>query len=285
MWRADRLAPLALALCLSLLPDAAGAEPSSKIRIATEGAYPPWNYTDGSGRLIGFEVDLARDLCRRMDVVCELVAKDWKDLFAGLEAGEYDAIMDGMPITAARREVLQFSDSYAQTPAVFATLKKSLLANPANLGKRRDRLDLDHLGAGEQTALDDLRAAFASKTVGVEVASPSASFLQAAMADTLEIRKYTTLEGLDLDLEAGRIDLALASMSHWRLLLATEAGKDFTLIGPSLTGGPFGPGVAVGLRNADEDLALQFNRAIAAAKADGAIARLAQQWFGYDASP
>jgi octopine/nopaline transport system substrate-binding protein len=283
--RADQIAPLALALYLAFLPAAALAKTWTEVRIATEGAYPPWNDIDGSGQLIGFEIDLAHDLCRRMGVTCAIAAKDWDRLIPGLEANDYDAIMDGIAITEARRQVIQFSDSYAQTPAVFAVFKDSALATPASLSSRRDRLDLNQVSPGEQSALDALREAFAGKRVGVEVASPAARFLQTFMADTVESREYTTLEGLDLDLAAKRIDLALASMSHWRPLLATQGGKDFTLIGPDLTGGPFGPGVGIGLRPSDGDLAEPFNRAIAAARADGTIARLAQQWFGYDASP
>ena len=285
MRRADLITPLVLALVLALVPQAALAKTWTEVKIATEGAYPPWNYTDGSGQLVGFEIDLAHDLCRRMGVTCEIVAKDWDALIPGLQAADYDAIMDGMTITEARRQLIQFSDSYAQTPTVFAVLEGSPLITPASLSSRRDRLDLNQVNPGEQSALDALREAFAGKRVGVEVASPAARFLQTFMADTVEIQEYATLEGLDLDLEAKRVDLALASMSHWRMLLATQGGKDFTLIGPDLAGGPFGPGVGIGLRQSDGDLALPFNRAIAAAKADGTIARLAQQWFGYDAAP
>jgi octopine/nopaline transport system substrate-binding protein len=281
MWRPDRIAALALALCLGLLPGAAQAKSWTKIRIATEGAYPPWNFTDSAGALIGFEVDLAHDLCRRIGAVCELVAQDWDGLLPGLQAGDYDAVMDGLTITEARQQVIQFSASYARTPAAFAVPKTSALAS---LASKRDRLDLDQADAGEQAALDALRDALAGKTVGAEVASPPARFLQAFLGDTVEIRRYVSLDGLDGDLETGRIDLALASMSHWQPLLAAEGGKSLTLIGPGLTGGPFGPGVGVGIRQADDDLVALFDRAIGAAKADGTIARLAQQWFGYDVS-
>jgi octopine/nopaline transport system substrate-binding protein len=281
MWRPDRIAPLALALCLGLMPGAALAEPWTRIRIATEGAYPPWNFTDSAGALIGFEVDLAHDLCRRLGVVCDLVARDWEGIIPGLQDGDYDAIMDGLTITEERAKLIQFSTSYAQTPAAFAVPKTSALAS---LTSKRGRLDLGEVGTGEQAALDALRDALAGKTVGVEVASPPERFLQAFMADTVEIRRYVTLESLDDDLEAGRVDLALASMNHWQPLLAAAGGASLTLIGPGLTGGPFGPGVGVGIRQANDDLVALFNRAIGAAKADGTIARLAQQWFGYDVS-
>ncbi len=281
MSRPGRIAALVLALCLGLPPGAALAEPRTKIRIATEGAYPPWNFTDDAGALIGFEVDLAHDLCRRLGVTCELVARDWDGLIEGLEAGDYDAIMDGLAITAARAQKIQFSTSYAQTPSAFAARRASPLASLTGKG---ERLDLGQLDAGGQAALDALTEALAGKTVGVEVASPAAGFLHAFMGDTVEIQSYVSLESLDADLEAGRIDLALASLSHWQPLLGTESHESLTLIGPGLTGGPFGPGVGVGIRQANDDLVALFDRAIEAAKADGTIARLARQWFGYDVS-
>ncbi len=281
MWRLGRIAPLALALCLGLLPGATLAGPWTRIRIATEGAYPPWNFTDKEGALIGFEVDLAHDLCRRIGATCELVARDWDSLVPGLQAGDYDAIMDGLTITEARAQVIRFSASYARPPAAFAVRKTSALAG---LTSEPGQLDLDDLDAGEQAALDRLKQALAGKTVGVEVASPAARFLQTFMAAAVEIRKYASLEDLDGDLEAGRIDLALAPMSHWQPLLAAGAGKDLGVIGPGLTGGPFGAGVAVGLRQADDDLVELFNQAIGAASGDGSIARMAEQWFGYDVS-
>jgi octopine/nopaline transport system substrate-binding protein len=283
MWRPDRIARLALALSLGLglVSGAAPAEPPTRIRIATEGAYPPWNFVDGTGALIGFEVDLAHDLCRRIGAVCELVARDWESIVPGLRAGDYDAIMDGLTITEARAQLIRFSISYAKTPAAFAVRKASPLAGLAGAPAR---LDLGELDAGEQAALDALRNALAGKTVGVEVASPAAGFLKTFLADAVESRAYVALDSLDADLEAGRIDLALASMSHWQPLLAGERGRSLTLIGPRLTGGPFGAGVGVGIRQADADLAARFNAAIGAARADGTIARLAQQWFGYDLS-
>jgi octopine/nopaline transport system substrate-binding protein len=73
-------------------------------------------------------------------------------------------------------------------------------------------------------------------------------------------------------------------MSYWQPLLATEKGQDFTVIGPRMTGGPFGAGVGIGIRQEDDDLVAMFNEAIAEAQADGTIARLSEQWFGFDAS-
>ncbi|HEU6441022.1 MAG TPA: transporter substrate-binding domain-containing protein, partial [Microvirga sp.] len=66
------------AVALGLTVMAGGARAQDRIvRIATEGAYAPWNFTGAGGKLEGFEVDLANDLCARMKVKCEIVAQDW----------------------------------------------------------------------------------------------------------------------------------------------------------------------------------------------------------------
>ena len=86
----------ALAAALAMAAGSAVAQDWTTVRIATEGAYPPWNSTDASGKLIGFELDLANDLCQRMQVECEIVAQNWDGIIPGLTAGKYDAIMAGM---------------------------------------------------------------------------------------------------------------------------------------------------------------------------------------------
>ncbi|HEU6440955.1 MAG TPA: transporter substrate-binding domain-containing protein, partial [Microvirga sp.] len=71
-----------------------GASAQEKtVKIATEGAYAPWNFTGAGGKLEGFEVDLANDLCARMKVKCEIVAQDWDGIIPALQAKKYDAIM------------------------------------------------------------------------------------------------------------------------------------------------------------------------------------------------
>jgi octopine/nopaline transport system substrate-binding protein len=269
----------ALAVTMGLATASAVAQEWTSVRIATEGAYPPWNSTDASGQLIGFEPDLANDLCQRMQVECEIVAQDWEGIIPALTAGKYDAIMAGMSITDERKEVISFSDSYANEPAYFAVLNDSDLASYQGA---LEQANLDEVSDEEQAAIDSLKEALAGKTVGVQVATTHANFLDTYLGDAVEIRSYDTQENLDLDLQAGRIDAALASGTYWFPLMETEKGADFALIGPGFNGGPFGAGVGAGIRQEDTDLIEMFNKAIAAAKADGTINRLAQQWFGFD---
>ena len=104
------LCAAALVASLSLVTGAS-AQPKdwANIKIATEGAYKPWNFTDASGKLIGFEVDLAEDLCKRMKAKCEIVAQAFDGVIPALNAGKFDAIMAGMNITDKRKEAIAFT--------------------------------------------------------------------------------------------------------------------------------------------------------------------------------
>src|SRR5829696_4891239 len=117
-----------LSLLSAMLAIGAASAQEKTVKIATEGAYAPWNFTGAGGKLEGFEIDLANDLCNRMKVKCEIVAQDWDGIVPALQASKYDAIMAGMNITDKRLEVMEFSVPYADTPSVFLIAKNSPLA-------------------------------------------------------------------------------------------------------------------------------------------------------------
>ncbi len=253
----------------------------SKIRIATEGAYAPWNFTDSSGKFVGFELDLAEDLCKRMNAECEIVAQAWDGIIPALQSGKYDAIMAGMSITDKRKKVITFSRNYVATPAKFVVSEKGPMANfKTALGA----MNLTEIDAKEKAAIDDIVAQFKGKTVGVQTVTPHEDFLLEYLGDDVTIRTYDTQEYLGLDLLAGRVDTALASMSYWVPFFKSDKGKGMKMVGPGMTGGPFGHGVGVGIRQEDQDLADMFSKAINGAIADGTVSKLAIKWFGFDAS-
>ena len=100
---------------------------ADKIRIGTEGAYPPWNSKDESGKLIGFEVELAWTLCRYIGKQCTIVEQDWDGMIPALIMRKFDAIMAGMSITAERQKAISFSQGYADEVASLAVMKGSNL--------------------------------------------------------------------------------------------------------------------------------------------------------------
>ena len=98
---------------------------ADKIKIGTEGAYPPWNSKDASGKLIGFEVELAYTLCRYIGQQCVVVEQDWDGMIPALIMRKFDAIMAGMSITAERQKAINFSQGYADEVASLAVMKGS----------------------------------------------------------------------------------------------------------------------------------------------------------------
>ena len=271
------LLTMLIALGLSTL---AFAGDWSKIKIGTEGAYPPWNGTNAAGELEGAEIDLAADLCARMKAECELVAQEWDGIIPALQNGKYDAVIAGMSITAERMEVINFSQGYANEPASFSVLKSSPLAALGSSGK----VNMDALNDTSSALLDSLKETLNGHTVGVQGSTTHENFVKQVLGDSVTMKSYDTQQNMELDLAAGRIDAALCDQGSMEAFMATDGGQNVAFIGPGLGGGPFGGGVGVGLRKADTDLLEMINKAIDEARADGTLAEHFSTWFGKDIS-
>ncbi len=253
----------------------------AKIRIGTEGAYAPWNFVEG-GKLTGFEVELAQDLCKRMKAECEIVPQDWDGIIPALNASKYDAIMAGMNITEKRQEVVSFSRPYAGGPHGFGVPKNSPLVKLPGLG---ERLSLVKNKAEAEKLIAESKALLKGKVIGVQVSTVNANFLQKYFKDVADIREYKTTEQHDLDLVAGRVDAIYADHSSLLATFSKPDFKDYQVAGVGLTGDILGNGVAVGLRKGDDDLRKLFDEAIAGALADGTIKTLSTKWFKTDMTP
>ena len=263
-------------VALGLLVSTAQAD---SIRIGTEGAYPPWNAKDESGKLIGFEVELANWLCIYMKADCTLVEQDWDGMIPGLIMRKYDAIMAGMSITDERMKTINFSQGYADEVASLAVMKGSSLEGMDT----PKAINLSTGGGAAKKALKTLTAALAGKTIGVQTATIHQNFLESGDVCSVKIRTYKTQDEVNLDLAAGRIDAALAAAVAFTDY-AEKSGKPVVLVGPTFSGGAFGNGVGVGIRKDDTALLKKFNAAINKARKTGKISELAIKWFGFDAS-
>ena len=236
---------LPLALALSFLTTPAMAE---KIRIATEGAYAPWNYLDDDGKLAGFEIDLGNALCAEAKLDCEFKANEWDSIIPNLIAGNYNAIMAGMSITAERAEKILFSDEYYP-------VNKSKLA--AESGKSYD--------------VDNLKGL----NIGVQGATIQADWLEKNLGADNTIKSYEKSDQTVAALYGGEVDLVLAGDAAYDEVVASSKGK-LVFVGP---GYDIGGGIAIGMLKTNKELAAKFNTAIATLKANGTVDKLIKKYF------
>jgi octopine/nopaline transport system substrate-binding protein len=269
-------------LLASALAIGGAAAQQKTVKIATEGAYAPWNFTGAGGKLEGYEIDLANDLCGRMKVKCEIVAQDWDGIIPALNAKKYDAIMAGMSITDERKKVIEFAGPYANSPNGFLVAKNSPLAKIPGTGQA---FNLGSQQADAEKAIESVKTVLKGKTVGVQGSTIHSNFADKYLKGTAEVREYKTTEAHDLDLAAGRIDAVLADATSIIGTLEKPEFKDYVLVGPSITGGMLGAGVGVGLRKDDTELKKAFGDAIQAAVKDGTVQKLSMKWFKIDTTP
>ncbi|MBD1551648.1 transporter substrate-binding domain-containing protein [Pseudomonas typographi] len=251
------------------------------VRVATEGAYEPWNMTLPNGEIAGFEPELLKDLCARLKLVCTLQAQDWDGMIAGLNAGKFDMMMDAIMITPERQAVVDFSRPYAATQAVFVSTDPAMIANAPS----DHTVKLSGDPTEDQATLAQLQALVKGKTIGIQSGTAYTDFIEKNFKSVATIRVYKTSGEHLMDLNAGRIDVAFDDVTFFSSALQNPENKAVHMVGPKLGGPIWGPGEALAFRKTDADLKAPFNEALSAALADGTVKRLAEKWFKADIAP
>jgi polar amino acid transport system substrate-binding protein len=251
------LAGLLVGLIVPCAAQEAAPAPKPAIRVAVEGAYPPFNFIDSNDELQGFEVDLLKRLCEVMNRECELVPHAWDGITKGLVNREYDAIMSSLEITERRQKRIAFSDPYYRIPAVFIGQKDTV--------------------PGEVTPL-----ALSGKKVGTIERSDHEAYLKTYYTDA-EIVLYATPEEANLDLLVGRLDAVFGDELLLSKFLESREGECCRILGDAPADPPYRrEAYGIGLRKDDESLREAFNRAIAQVKADGSYDRIRAKYFSFD---
>jgi lysine-arginine-ornithine-binding protein len=246
------------AVVLGLIAGPVAAGDWKKIRVGTEGAYPPFNAIDKDGKLWGFDVDIAKAVCDAIGAQCEFVTQDWDGIIPGLLAKKYDCIVASMSKTEEREKKVAFTSKYYVAPGRFVAKK----------------------GAGIKIDVQGLKG----KVVGVQRATVYENFLRDEYGAILEIRAYATQDEANLDLASGRLDLGFAEpVVLTEGFLKTDTGKDCELIGPVFSDPKvFGDGVCMQVRKEDNDLRELLNQGIAKIRADGTYQKINAKYFAFD---
>lgn len=272
-------------LALAVAPLLAGAATAQNlpdhITVATEGAYPPWNFSNADGSLGGYEIELTQALCEHMKIKCDLIAQEWNGIIPGLTVGKYDAIIASMGVTEERKKVIGFSKPYAKAPNGFLTAGDNALRDLPEAGRS---FDLAKAPQESEAALAALKEKLSGKTIGVQTGSTAATFAGEYFKG-LDIREYPSFEQLGLELTAGRIDLAVANVTAFKAVIDANPAGTLVFTGPTFAGGVLGLGtINVALRPGDEALRAAFDAAITDINRDGTNKALTEKWFGVDIS-
>jgi lysine-arginine-ornithine-binding protein len=237
---------------------AGAAQAGEKVKIGTEGAYPPFNSIDSSGKLVGFDIDIADALCQAAKLECEFVVQDWDGIIPGLLAKKYDAIVASMSITEERMKKVDFTDKYYNTPAKFFAAKDSGLTISA--------------------------AGLKGKTIAVQRATIHENFLRDNYGDIITIKSYATQDEAYLDIVSGRADAGIAdSVAVMEGFLNTDQGKGFAFFGPDFSDPKwFGDGAGIAVRKGDDQLRDKLNAALKQILADGTYQKINAKYFDFD---
>lgn len=236
----------------------ATASAADKVRIGTTPeSYPPFTFIEADGSVAGFEAELADALCTEMGVECEWVLQAWDGIIPALVADKFDAIIASMSITAERKKIVDFSEKYYDTPAMF-------------VGPKDKDVTISKEG------LSDL-------VVGVQTATTHANFMAEKYPD-VKTNTYDTQENANLDLFSGRVDVLLAdSIALTDSILSTPEGENFETKGEPFTDPLMGDGVGVAIRKGEDDLRDKFSAAIEAIRANGKYKAINDKYFTFDA--
>jgi lysine-arginine-ornithine-binding protein len=270
----------AIAVALAFTPVAANAKDWTHVKVGIEGAFPPWNLMNSSGKLAGLDVDLINDLCARAKVECELIAGDWAGMIPGLNAGKYDLIMT-LGINEKRKQVVDFTVPYASGVASFLLLKGGTVDELPDTGKR--------LNLNDKAAADPIMAEIADKlkgkTIGVVQSTSQEQLINAYFGSNVSVRSYQNSGERDLDLKAGRIDAGFDSGVYGTTALAKPGNEDLEMSGPLMKGAMLATEVAIGMRKGETDLKAKFDAAIEDAAKAGTIKTLSEKWSKLDLTP
>lgn len=254
---------LALVLVMLAVSHSVFSATQTALRLGIDPTFPPFESKDAKGNLVGFDVDLGKSICEKMNRKCVFVENSFDGLIPALKAKKFDAILSSLSINEERKKSIDYSTALFTTPAYLITHKQSGLS---------------------AASVETLKG----KRVGVQQGSVFETYANKHWRDSgVTVVPYASSDQVYADLALGRLDATLDDASSASVaFLGKPQGAQFELNGKEVIDNDlFGKGTGLGLRKGDDKLRESIDQAIAAIKTDGTFSRLNKQYFSFDVSP
>ena len=223
----------------------------TKIVVGLDDNFPPMGFRDEKNELVGFDIDMAREAAKRMAVEVEFKPIDWSAKEAELAGKRVDALWNGLTITEERKKNIDFTAPYMENHQIVVVAANSPIKTKADL---------------------------AGKTVGAQEGSSAVDAVKKEDAVFKSFKEFKTFGDnvtALMDLSTGRIEAVVVDEVVGRYYVAKKPG-DYAVLNDNFGTEDYG----VGLRKDDTELHGKIDKALADMKADGAAAKIAEQWFG-----
>ena len=248
------------ALCLGLLGGSALAaeddllaaiQDKGELVIAMEGTWSPWTYHDEDDELVGYDVEVGRCIAERLGVEAKFVESEWSGLFAGLDSGRYDLVINGVDITDERCEKYDFTDPYAYDRTALVV--------------REDNEDI--------TSFEDLEGRTTSNSIG-------STYMELAESYGATCEGVESLGETMQMVQSGRVDATLNAESSVADYFNAQPDAPLKIVAYTAEANR----IAIPMRKGAETASLMdaVNEALAAMREDGTLAELSEKYFGAD---
>jgi len=232
---------------------AAGVVHAETLKIATEGAYPPFNFID-KGELKGFDVDIAKAICAKMSADCTFQAVPWNDIIAGLEANKYDLIVASMAYSKERAARIDFSEPYYRSHSVLV---------------------------GDEKFQDSSPEALAGVRIAVESGTIQAEYLKKAYS------KSTILLGEDQPaarrlLIEKKADLLIGDAIELLTFMETPEGSAYSYVGDPISSEFLQSSAHITAHKGNRALLARVNAALKDIKLNGTYDRINDAYFPFN---
>lgn len=222
-----------------------------KFIVGLDDNFPPMGFRDDKGDIVGFDIDLAKEAAKRMDMQVEFKPVEWDGIIMSLNNKDIDVIWNGLTITDKRKEQIGFTKAYLENNQIIVVKEGSPIAKKSDLNK---------------------------KTVGVQMGSSSEEALNNSsdlVKSLKEVRKFSDNTQALLDLKNGGLDAVVVDEVVGRYYISKKPGE-YKVLEENLGGEEYG----VGVRKTDKEFLEKLDKTINDMKADGTADKIAEKWFG-----